>query len=156
MTFGKGLLAGLVLAFALQAFWIYGIGLVIHIPAREAGPLSAALSRQLKREWPQMRATALKNIKPLVKSQVESMVNQVTVDIGGVRVVLPPSLRRQMAADIDRALSRNLDTYFSRQFDPGALISPKLIRQALQQPLSLKVWVDLWRLPVPVTVRAGG
>jgi hypothetical protein len=155
-TFVRGLVAGLMLALALQAVWIYGIGMVITIPASQARPLSATLSRQLQREWPAVRATALKSIRPLVKAQVESMVNQVTVDIGGVRVALPPSLRQQMAMDINRAMSRNLDTYFSRHFNPGALISPELIQKALEQPMRLKVWVDVWRLPLPVTVQVGG
>lgn len=154
--FIKGMAAGLLLALALESVWIYGIGLVIKIPASQAGPLSATLSRQLQREWPVMRTTALKNIKPLVKAQVASMVNQVTVDIGGVRVALPPSLRRQMAVDINRAISRNLDSYFSRHFNPGTLVSPALIRKALEQPIAMRVWVDLWRLPVPVDVRVGG
>ncbi len=152
----KGLIAGLLLALAIESLWVYGIGLVIRIPASQAGPLSVTLSRQLQRQWPAMRTTALKNIRPLVKAQVESMVNQVTVDIGGVRVVLPPSLQRQMAADINRAISRNLDAYFSSHFNPGTLISPSLIRKAMAQPIAMKVWVDVWRLPVPVTVRVGG
>lgn len=147
---------GALAVLAAEALLIYGIGVTITVPESQATAISMVVAQHLQQEWPQMRRTAFESIRPIMRRQVDNIVANITVDVGGARIVLPPSLRSQVAANINRVLVGNIRTYFMQQFNPAEVLTPALIRQALKKPLAVNIWVDLWRVPVPVTVHMGG
>lgn len=135
---------------------IYGVGLNISVPQSQVGDISTAVSQHLKAEWPAMRETALKSMRPLMRREVDRMVSQVTIDVGGTRVALPPDMQRQVAADINQLLESNLNSYFRTQFNPGQIVTPALVKQAMAKPLTVHLWVKTWGIPLPVTIHLGG
>ncbi len=143
---------GVCAVLAVEASLIYGIGIRVAMPTSQVAVISTAVSRHLQRAWPAMRRTTLASLKPLMHEEVNRMVGEITVDVGGAPVRLPRALRAQIADHIDRLLESNLESYLVRQFNPGAIVTPKLVKQALSQPLLLHVWVRAWHIPVPVTI----
>ncbi len=148
--------AGFFALVAVEAVMIYAVGITTSVPKSQVGRVSTAVSSHLQTEWPAMRRTALNSMRPLMRREVNRMVSQVTIDVGGVRVTLPPDMRAQVAADINRLLESNLNTYFAKEFNPGQIISPALIREAMSKPLTVHLWIRALGVPMPVTIHLGG
>ena len=151
-TYGWGVLGGALAILALQALLIFGVGVHVEVPKAQAYRLGMQAASHLQT----VRAPFLDAVKPLVTQEVNRMVGEVTLDVGGVRVPLPDSLQVQLAKDINRLLLANLNQYLSRGFNPKAFLTPQVIKEILARPLVLRVWVRTGFLPIPVTVSLGG
>lgn len=122
------------------------------VSSSQVAMMSTLVSSHLKKSWPRMRQAALTSLKPVIHHEVDRMVAEITVDVGGMRVRLPDALQAEIAQDINRLLAKNLNAYFQHQFNPAMIVTPQLVRQALNQPLTVHLWVRAWRVPVPVTI----
>ncbi|PSR23757.1 MAG: hypothetical protein C7B45_01705 [Sulfobacillus acidophilus] len=143
---------GVCATLALEAGLVYGIGVRVVMPQSQVSVISAAMSEHLQRALPTMRGTILASLKPLMRQQVRQMVAEITVDVGGVPVRLPYTFQTKIARHIDQLLASNLDQYLAHQFYPGPIVTPRLVQQALREPLMLHIWVRTWHIPVPVTI----
>ncbi len=138
---------------AIEALLVYGVGLTITLPHSQADSVARTLSVHLQREWPQVQGPLLKSVEPILRQEVKGLVKQLTINIGGIRIALPPDVRNQVASQVDTALQASLADYFRHRFNPAQVMNPRLIRELLAQPVKLHLWVDVWRIPVPVTVQ---
>jgi hypothetical protein len=140
----------------VEALWIYGTGISVSLSSGQVAQATNRVAVQIRQEWPGMRQNVLKAVRPLLRREVQSMVKEVTVNVGGVPLVLPLTLQRQLAAHIERLLTQNLSEYFQGSFNPADMLTPALVRRALQKPLELHLWMRVGGVPVPVTVHLGG
>lgn len=146
----RDVLAGAAVLLALECMMVYGIGVRVDVPKGQILALSKTVTRELDRRWPQIQAPLMSSMRPLVKAQVHHIVSTVTINIGGVPITLPPDLQKPVARELTTVVDVNLTQYFRHQFRPGQLLTPALVAGLLKEPVRIRVWVDLWRIPVPV------
>lgn len=147
---------GGVAVLALQAVLVYGIGLQIVLPESQMAPLSTALAKKFRADWPHMRHRIKKAITPLMHEEVNRLVSDIRITVGGTPIALPLSLKAQLAQDINRLLTANLEQYWGARWDPARVITPTLIEKAWAHPMVVHFWVRVDRVPVPCTLTLGG
>lgn len=137
----------------LQAVIIYGIGLTISIPTTQIAPMSHTLASHLQHNWPQIRPYAEGTIDPMIRQQVDNLVNGIHFSVAGQDMTPPRETKAALAHELNRIVQQRVAAYLDRKAVPKKLLSPQLIAQVMRQPFTLKVWVHVGILPVPVTVK---
>ena len=151
----RGIMMGIAGVLAIQAGFVYIGGFTVRIPVSQAPLVTQSTKRALAHQWPLLRNEAMTGIQPFIRQEVLVLLSQVSIHLGGFRVPLPDPLRSEMAGHLDRVLQMAIVSYWQHHLNPGQLITPRLIAQFLRQPMTVHLWVDVWKIPVPVTVHVG-
>lgn len=148
---GSAVLGAAVLL-AMEGALVYGAGLKTVVSKQEAVQSSHALTIELDHRWPAIQASMMANVRPIVRQEVAHVVNQTTINIGGIPVRLPADMRGLVADKLNQVLEKNLSQYMRNRFKPSLFLTPHLVAQVLAQPVTVHLWVEVWRIPIPVTV----
>jgi len=149
----KGMLWGAFLLLLMEIVVIYGVGLTVTLPTNQVTAIAGSISSMLQKNWPAMRTRALSSMHPFVRQESERLLARVTINVGGISIGIPEGLRSQVANDLNRILEENLESYMTHRFNPKTLVNAANIRLFLNEPMTFHVWVDLWRIPIPITLR---
>ncbi len=143
---------GAALVLAAEGALIYGAGLKTVVMKQQAVQASHAVAMELDRRWPTIQGAMMANVRPIVRQQVARMVNQTTINIGGIPVRLPVDMRGALAEKLNHVLQRNLSQYMRDRFKPSLFLTPDVVAKILKEPITMHLWVDVWRIPIPVTI----
>ncbi|NMP21814.1 hypothetical protein [Sulfobacillus harzensis] len=152
MKWWASALAGAGLVLAVEAATIYGIGVQTTVPKSQAVAASHALANALDARWPSLEGPMMTTIRPIMRRQIGQIVGRTSIDIGGVPVRLPPSVRQVVADKMQQVLEANLSRYLRYRFRPSQFLTPRLVEKVLERPVKLRLWVNVGRIPIPVTI----
>lgn len=146
-------LLGALLALAVEVFWIYAAGVTVVVPAGEVLAAAREAEARVAPLWPRVRQHMLQQLRPLVEQEVAQIVDQVTIEVGGLTVRLPPTLKGQLTADLSRLVFRELSEQLATKIRLNQLLSPALAKAVLSQPWDFHLAVRTGPVAIPVTVK---
>lgn len=142
----------MILTLMVEVVYIYGIGMAITIPQNEVRATLSEVQRATVRQWPQVRTEALRKLHPIIERDLYHLVNGVSVSVGGMEIVLPKTLSDQIVRHLTQQIDGQIAYYLSEQVHPRTLITEQNFRRIIGPEISFRLWVDVYKLPIPVTV----
>ncbi|MCY0898290.1 MAG: hypothetical protein OWU33_05035 [Firmicutes bacterium] len=145
-------LLGAAIVVGAEVVWIYGVGVTVSVPQGEVLALARGAITRLRPSWPRMREVALERLRPVIEDEVAQIVGQITIEIGGLKLPLPPNLKAQLTGDLTQLVFRELKQRVIPKVGLDEVLTPQLMRLALSQPLRVVLRVRTGPLTVPVTI----
>lgn len=137
---------------AVEGVVIYLIGVQVSIPPSSSKSVAAISQMVVKQALRQNRSIYQKKIDRQINDQIRHVVSQTHVDIVGSPIFLPKTMQISLAHVMDKWLaSRASQLLTSTQ--RSRVLTPQLIHQLLREKASAVVWVRVWGIPMPVTLR---
>lgn len=137
---------------AVEVVVIYRIGVQVSIPPSSSRSVAAISRIVVKKTLEENRPTYQRNIDRQINQQIRHVVSQTHIDILGSSVFLPKTMQISLNHVMDRWLATRASQMLTST-QSSRVLTPRLIRQVLREKVSAVVWVRVWGIPVPVTIK---
>lgn len=150
---GLGFLAGIALTLVVEASFIYSGGIAVTLRPSQTPEITDLAQRLAAPQWTQLQSQVMAGVRPVIQQQLVGMLDGAEVHVAGLTLALPTSVKTELERKMFALVDNTLHTFVRQRMTVRQVITPALVRGMLSHSVHDRLWVRVWGLPIPVTVR---